>query len=157
MEKTDKNYQIDNTDLKILKWLLQDATMPYTDIAEKVFVSPGTVHVRMKKLKEMGVVTGAQITLNYQKLGWDVAAFIGIYLDKSSLYEKVVAELEQIEEVVSLHYTTGAYSIFARIICRDTKHLREVLNEKIQKLKGIQRTETFISLEERFTRPLPLV
>mgnify|MGYP005850018539 CR=1 FL=1 len=157
MEKTDKNYQIDNTDLKILKWLLQDATMPYTDIAEKVFVSPGTVHVRMKKLKEMGIVTGAQITLNYQKLGWDVAAFIGIYLDKSSLYEKVVAELEQIEEVVSLHYTTGAYSIFARIICRDTKHLREVLNEKIQKLKGIQRTETFISLEERFTRPLPLI
>jgi Lrp/AsnC family transcriptional regulator for asnA, asnC and gidA len=157
MDKADKNYQIDNTDLKILKLLLQDATLPYTDIAEKVFVSPGTVHVRMKKLKEMGIVTGAQITLNYQKLGWDVAAFIGIYLDKSSLYEKVVAELEQIEEVVSLHYTTGAYSIFARTICRDTKHLREVLNEKIQKLKGIQRTETFISLEERFTRPLPLL
>ena len=149
----DKNSQIDNTDLKILSLLTQDANMPYTEIADKVNVSSGTVHVRMRKMTDLGIVTGAQITINYAKLGWDVTAFLGIYLDKSSLYDEVVQKLAQIAEVVSLNYTTGAYSIFAKILCKDTNHLREVLNDKIQKVGGIQRTETFISLEETLCKP----
>ncbi|MGD1843251.1 MAG: Lrp/AsnC ligand binding domain-containing protein [Thermonemataceae bacterium] len=153
---SDKNYQIDNTDLKILDLLLKDATMPYTEVAERVFVSPGTIHVRMKKLRQLGIVKGSQILLDYQKLGWDVSAFIGIYLNQSSIYDTIVAQLNEIPEIVSIHYTTGAYSIFLRILCRDTEHLREVLNDKIQRLEGIQRTETFISLEDQFRQP-PIV
>jgi len=149
-----QNSEIDNVDLRILSLLMQDATMPYTEIGEKVFVSGSTVHVRMRKLTQMGVVKGSQLVIDYAKLGWDISAFLGIYLEKSSYYLEVSTELEKIPEIVSIHYTTGIYSIFARVICRDTQHLREVLSDKIQKVQGIQRTETFISLEEGFSRPV---
>ena len=153
IDKTDK---IDGTDLKILAILLEDANLPYTEIGKRVFVSGGTVHVRMKKMEQMGIVTGAQLNIDHKKLGWDISAFLGIYLDKSSLYEEVAESLEAIPEVVNIHYTTGIYSIFAKIVCRDTQHLRQVLHDKIQRVPGIQRTETFISLDERIARPIPL-
>lgn len=153
----DKNLEIDKTDLKILSLLMQDAKMPYTAIGEKIFVSGGTVHVRMAKMEQMGIVKGSQLIVDPIKLGWDISAFIGIYLDKSSLYDEVADQLEKIPEVVSINYTTGMYSIFAKIVCRDTSHLREVLHDKVQKVQGIQRTETFISLEERTIRPIPLL
>ncbi|MCB0637335.1 MAG: Lrp/AsnC ligand binding domain-containing protein, partial [Lewinella sp.] len=81
----------------------------------------------------------------------------GIYLDKSSLYDEVADQLGQIPEIVSVHYTTGVYSIFAKIICRDTNHLRDVLHDKIQPIGGIQRTETFISLQESVNRPIHIL
>ena len=155
MEKSTKNFEIDNVDLKILSLLMQDATMAYTEIGKRIFVSGGTVHVRMKKMEEMGVVRGSQLIIDHAKLGWDISAFLGIYLDKSSLYDAVAQQLMTIPEVVNIHYTTGIYSIFAKIVCRDTMHLREVLHDKIQKVVGIQRTETFISLEESVNRPVP--
>lgn len=156
ISEMDKNLEIDNTDLKILSLLMQDANMPYTEIGKRIYVSGGTVHVRMKKMEQMGIVRGSQLVIDYTKLGWDISAFLGIYLDKSSLYAEVAEQLVQIPEVVNIHYTTGIYSIFARIVCRDTTHLREVLHDKIQKVQGIQRTETFISLEESVNRPIPL-
>jgi len=152
---SEKNLEIDNVDLKILTLLMQDANMPYTEIGKRIFVSGGTVHVRMKKMEQMGIVKGSQLVIDYTKLGWDISAFLGIYLDKSSLYEEVAVELMRIPEVVNIHYTTGVYSIFAKIVCRDTQHLREVLHDKIQKVQGIQRTETIISLEESVNRPIP--
>ncbi len=151
-----QNYEIDNVDLKILGLLSKDANMPYTEVAKQVFVSDGTVHVRMKRLKELGIVLGAQLNIDYSKLGWDIVAFLGIYLDKSSLYTEVAEDLKQISEITGMHYTTGGYSVFAKIVCRDTKHLRNVLHDKIQKVKGIQRTETFISLEEGINRSVNL-
>lgn len=156
ISEMDKNLEIDNTDLKILSLLMQDANMPYTEIGKKIYVSGGTVHVRMKKMEQMGIVKGSQLVIDYTKLGWDISAFLGIYLEKSSLYAEVAEQLISIPEVVNIHYTTGIYSIFARIVCRDTTHLREVLHDKIQKVQGIQRTETFISLEESVNRPIPL-
>lgn len=150
-----KNLEIDNVDLKILNLLMEDAKMPYTEIGNRIYVSGGTVHVRMRKMEQMGIVRGSQLNIDHTRLGWDIAAFLGIYLDKSSLYDEVAGQLEKIPEVVNIHYTTGIYSIFAKIVCRDTTHLREVLHDKIQKVSGIQRTETFISLEERVARPVP--
>ena len=151
-----KNYEIDNVDLKILSELMKDAKVPYTEIAKKVYVSGGTVHVRMKKLEEMGVVTGTTLSMDYSKLGYDVTCFLGIFLLKSSLYEVVVEKLKKIPEVVKIHYTTGNYNIFIKIHCRDTKHLKDVLHDKIQKVEGIERTETFISLEESLNRHIHL-
>ncbi|MCA8831468.1 AsnC family transcriptional regulator [Hymenobacter pini] len=151
-----RNYELDDTDRKILALLIEDAKMPYTEIARKVHVSGGTVHVRMARLEELGIVQGATLKIDYQKLGYGVRAFLGIYLQKSSVYESVVAALRQIPEVVSIDFTTGAYGIFARLICRDTNHLREVLHEQIQLIEGIERTETLISLEEAFNRPIQL-
>jgi len=149
-----KNYEFDNVDLKILNILMEDAKIPYTEVAKRVFVSGGTVHVRMKKLEEMGIVTGTTLKMDYSKLGFDVTCFMGIYLLKSSLYDSVVNNLKEIPEIVKVHYTTGNYNIFIKIHCKDTRHLKDVLHDKIQKVEGIERTETFISLEESLNRHL---
>lgn len=152
-----KPNDIDKLDRQILSILMQDAKMPYTDIAKKLFVSGGTVHVRMRKLEQMGVVQEANLKVNYSLLGYDISAFIGIYLDKSSMYNEVIASLKKIPEVVAAYYTTGNYAIFARVVCKDTQHLREVLSVKVQSIPGIQRTETFISLEESINRPINIL
>ena len=150
------NYEIDNIDLKILEILLKNAKKPYTEVAKQVFVSGGTVHVRMKKLEDMGLVEGTTLKLDYTKLGYDITAFIGIFLSKSALYDEVIAELKQIQEVVNVHYTTGNYSMFAKIHCKDTQHLKDVLHDKIQRVEGIVRTDTMISLEESINRSIQL-
>lgn len=156
-EQKIKMADLDKLDKQILSVLMQDANKPYTDIAKKLYVSGGTIHVRMRKLKEMGIVEGANLTINYEKLGYDIVAFLGIYLDKSSLYDDVSLYLEKIPEIVGAHYTTGLYNIFAKIVCRDTNHLRDVLHDKIQRIPGIQRTETFISLQESINRPVNIL
>jgi Lrp/AsnC family transcriptional regulator, regulator for asnA, asnC and gidA len=146
--------ELDDVDRQILSILMKNANEPYTEIAKKIHISGGTVHVRMRKLEQLGIVTGASLSIDYTKLGYDISAFLGIYLDKSSLYDEVAEELKKIPEVVAAHYTTGIYSIFAKIICRDTSHLKSVLHDKIQKISGIQRTETFIALQESINRPI---
>ena len=151
-----KLHDIDEVDRQILSILMMDAKTPFTDIAKNIHVSGGTVHVRMRKMEQLGIVTGASLTIDYTKLGYDISAFLGIYLDKSSLYDEVADELKKIPEIVEAHYTTGLYSIFAKIICRDTSHLKEVLHDKIQKIGGIQRTETFITLQESINRPIKI-
>jgi len=148
---------LDEVDRKILSILMKNAKTPYTDIAKEIHVSGGTVHVRMNKMEEMGLVKGANLSVDYEKLGYDISAFLGIYLNKSSMYDEVAAELAKIPEVVGAHYTTGAYSIFAKIVCRNTNHLRDILHDKIQPIQGIQRTETFISLQESINRPIQII
>jgi len=149
-----ENPDIDQLDKQILTKLIEDGKIPYTDIAKQLFVSSGTIHVRMKKMEQLGIVKGSSLIVDYHKLGFDVTAFLGIYLDKSSLYDEVAEQLKQISEVVEANYTTGLYSIFAKIVCKDTNHLRLILHDKIQKISGIQRTETFISLEQSISRPV---
>ncbi len=151
------HYTIDNTDRKILDILVKDAKKPFTEVAKQVFVSQGTVHVRMNKMIEAGIVEKTTLKINYAKMGYDITAFIGIYLEKSSLYDKVLQKLKEIPEVTSVHYTTGNYSMFAKIHCRDTNHLKEVLHDKMQQVQGIDRTETIISLEESLNRNLGLI
>ena len=146
-------YELDETDLSIISMMLEDAKTSYAEIGQRLFVSGGTVHVRLKKLTELGIITGSKLKVNFSKLGYDIIAFIGIFLEKSQYYNDVIKDLKEIPEVVNAHYTTGNYSIFARLVCRDTDHLREVLSGKIQQIEGIQRTETFISLEESINRP----
>jgi len=146
------NSEIDNLDIQILSILMKNATTPYTEIAKELIVSGGTIHVRMKKLEEMGVIKGASLEVDPQKLGYDITAFVGIYLEKSSLYDTVAKDLRRIPEIIRLNYTTGNYSMFLEIVCKDIDQLRFVLHDELQKIKGIERTETFISLEEDFSR-----
>jgi Lrp/AsnC family transcriptional regulator for asnA, asnC and gidA len=151
-----KKDQIDRLDQQILSYLMEDGKMPYTDIAKKLLISSGTVHVRMKKMEDLGIIKSSNLKVHEQKLGYDITAFLGIYLSKSSHYKSVAKQLEAIQEVVELTYTTGTYSMFAKIVCKDTNHLRDVLHEKIQNIEEITRTETFISLEETFNRPIKI-
>lgn len=156
MENRTQNFEPDNLDLQILGILMEDATIPYTEIAKKLIVSGGTIHVRMKKMHDLEVIKGSHLMIDPQKIGYDICAFLGIFLEKGSQYKDAVENLRNIKEIVELHYCTGLYSMFAKIICRDTNHLRHVLNEDIQGVKGIQRTETFISLEESIKRQITL-
>ncbi len=148
--------KLDNIDKQILQLLMKNAQMPYTEIAKKLFVSSGTVHVRMKKMIQAGVVKGSQLTVDHALLGYDLTAFVGIFLIKSSHYDEVLEELLRIPEVISCHYITGNYNMFIKIVCRDTKHLRLILHDRMQTINGIDRTETFISLDRSIDRPVPL-
>ena len=147
-----KHYEFDNVDLGILQELMKNSDKPYTEIARKVHVSPGTVHVRMNKMEEAGVVKGATLVIDNSKLGLDLTAFLGIYLTKSSLYDVVLLQLKAIPEISTIHYTTGNYNMFVNIHCRNTEHLKNLLHDKIQLIEGIVRTETIISLEESLSR-----
>ena len=142
---------LDKLDLQIIQHMV-DGDVSYADLGKKLFVSGGTVHVRIKKLQEAGIVKGYKLNVDFKKMGYDVIAFIGIYLEKSSLYDSVAKELQKIKEIVRVNYTTGNYSMFAEIVCRDIEQLRFVLHYELQKIKGIERTETFISLEESLNR-----
>ena len=152
----ESNYQIDNIDRGILSELMINAKVPYTEIAKKLIVSAGTIHVRMKKMEEAGIVVNSRLHINYELLGFDLTAFLGIYLEKGSTYTDVIQKLNLIPEIVEAHYTTGVYSIFAKIRCKNTKHMRQILNEEIQSIKGIQRTETTISLEQSIDKHIIL-
>ena len=152
----ESNYQIDNIDRGILSELMINAKVPYTEIAKKLIVSAGTIHVRMKKMEEAGIVKNSRLHINYELLGFDLTAFLGIYLEKGSTYKDVIQQLNLIPEIVEAHYTTGVYSIFAKIRCKNTKHMRQILNEEIQRIKGIQRTETIISLEQSIDKHIIL-
>jgi Lrp/AsnC family transcriptional regulator for asnA, asnC and gidA len=143
---------LDKLDYQIIQEMMEDAEISYADLGKKLFVSGGTIHVRIKKLEELKVVKGKRLSVDLKALGYDVIAFIGIYLEKSSLYDTVAKELKKIPQIVRLNYTTGNYSMFAEIVCKDIQQLRFVLHDELQKIKGIERTETFISLEESFSR-----
>ena len=143
---------LDKLDLQIIQAMTENAGVSYADLGKKLFVSGGTIHVRIKKLQEAGIVKGTKLNVDLKQLGYDVIAFIGIYLEKSSLYDTVAKELKKIPEIVRMNYTTGNYSIFAEIVCKDIAQLRIILHDELQKIKGIERTETFISLEESLNR-----
>ena len=105
----------------------------------------------------MGIVKGTRLAVDTHKLGYTVIAFIGIYLEKSSLYDSVAKELKKVPQIVRLNYTTGNYSMFVEIVCKDMQQLRFVLHDELQNIKGIERTETLISLEESFSRNVKIV
>jgi len=152
---TDKS--LDKLDLQIIQAMMQDAEISYADLGKQFFVSGGTIHVRIKKLEELGIVQGKRLAVDLKLLGYDIIAFIGIYLEKSSMYDTVVLALKNIPQVVRVNYTTGNYSMFVEIVCKDIQQLRFVLHDELQKIKGIERTETLISLEESFSRNVKIV
>lgn len=145
-------FNLDKLDLQIIQAMMEDAGISYADLGKKLFVSGGTIHVRIKKLQELGVVKGTKLNVDLKQLGYDITAFVGIFLEKSSLYDQVAEDLRKIPEIIRLNYTTGNYSMFLEVVCKDIAQLRFVLHDSLQKIKGIERTETFISLDESFNR-----
>lgn len=143
---------LDKLDYQIIQSMMENAEISYADLGKRLYVSGGTIHVRMKKLQELGVVKGTKLSVDAHLLGYNVIAFIGIFLEKSSLYNQVADDLRLIPQVTRVNYTTGNYSMFAEIVCKDIPELKIVLHEKLQNIKGIERTETLISLEESFNR-----
>lgn len=145
---------LDKIDYSILDILLLDAKVTYQEIGKQLSVSQGTVHARVRKMIESGIIKGSKIEVNYSQLGHQVNAFVGLNLSQNSLYDSVLASLKEINEVVEVHNVTGNYCFIIKVICKDVKHFREVLAHKIQAIEGILNSQTFLSLDACFTRPL---
>ena len=154
MKISEQKITIDSIDKIILRLLTQDARTPIMAISKETGISGAAVHQRLKKLEKAEVISGSQVILNPKILGFKTMAFIGIYLDKAIRNPEAVKQLEQIDEVIECHYTTGNWSIFVKLLCRDNEHLMELLNKKIQSVDGVSRTETFISLQQQLDRQI---
>lgn len=149
-----KNHILDNLDKKILAVLTENAKTSYAELAKSFSVSPATIHVRVEKMKQAGIINRTVIELNAKKLGFDVCCFIGINLRSAKDYSPTLKQLEQIEEVLEAYYTTGHYNIFVKILTRSIAHLQQVLVDKIQAIDEIQSTETLISLDNPINRDI---
>jgi Lrp/AsnC family transcriptional regulator, regulator for asnA, asnC and gidA len=151
-EDTFLDYQIDEVDRAILIELLKDARKSYQDIAKNLIISGGTVHVRLNKMRDAGIIRGSKILVDFRKLGYEVCSFIGINLVSARDYQIVLDQLTSFPEVVDVHYTTGQYSMFAKVMAKTTNDLHLFLIEKLQTVSQIRSTETFISLDNPINR-----
>jgi Lrp/AsnC family transcriptional regulator for asnA, asnC and gidA len=149
---------IDSLDRRILNLLLENARSPYLEIARQCGVSGAAIHQRIQKMTEDGLITGSGIRINYRHLGFFSCAFVGIQvnLTHEKTHEEVFRKISRIPEIVECHHITGKYSLLVKIYSKDNEHLKQILVEKIQSIREITSTETFISLEEGFQRDLPV-
>lgn len=148
--------KIDGIDKILLNGLMQNARMSINQLSKQVGISGAAVHQRIKKLEKSGLIEGSQITINPKQLGYTTLAFVGIYLDKAMNNPSAVSQLKKINEVIECHYTTGDWSVLVKILSKDNEHLMNLLNNQIQKIPGISRTETFISLDQQIGRQITL-
>jgi len=140
-------FKLDETDHQILDMLIENTRTPFTDIAKNLNISAGTVHVRVKKMEEAGIIIGSSLTLDYKKLGYSFIAYVGIFLQKTSQTQFVLERINEIPFVTVAHVTTGKFNIFCKIRAKDTTHAKEIIYQ-IDDIEGVTRTETMISLEE---------
>lgn len=143
---------MDATDQIILNILSTNAKASLKTLADACHLSTAAVHLRLKKLEDQAVLTGSRSEINLHQLGYQTQSFIGIYFDRANMYQPVKKALLAIDEVVECYYTTGNFSLLVKVICRDNQHLTEVLSGKLQRIDGVARTETFICLEQSFSR-----
>ena len=140
-------FKLDDTDHSILDMLIENTRTPFTDIAKKLQISAGTVHVRVKKMEEAGIITGSSLTIDYKKLGYAFIAYVGVFLQKTSQTQFVLERISEIPFVTVAHVTTGKFNIFCKIRAKDTTQAKDIIY-LIDDIDGVTRTETMISLEE---------
>ena len=148
--------KIVNLDKKILSILSKNARIPFKDVAAECNVSRAAIHQRVQHLIEAGVITGSGFDVNPKSLGYSTCTYVGISLEKGSMYKNVVEELQHIPEVVECHFTTGPYTMMVKLYARDNEQLMELLNGKLQGIHGVVSTETLISLEQSIKREIPV-
>ena len=149
--------KVDNLDRRILDIVSRNARVPFKDVAEECSVSRAAVHQRVQRMMDSDVITGSGYQINPKVLGFNTCTYIGVKLEKGSMYKDVVPELEKISEIVECHFTTGPYTLLVKLYARDNGHLMELLNTKIQEIKGVTATETLISLSQSFKREIPII
>ena len=150
------NVKLDGIDKKILKMLMENSRRPILEIAKNIGISGAAIHQRLRKLEKQNLIIGSSIKVNTKILGYTTMAFIGIFLDRATNNKTVVNQLKEIKEILECHYTTGDWSVLAKLICKDNEDLMEILTKKIQTIKGVSRTETYISLEQQINRQVTL-
>ena len=140
-------FKLDEIDHQILDMLIDNTRIPFTDIAKKLLISAGTVHVRVKKMEDAGLIKGSSLILDYNKLGYSFIAYVGIYLEKTSQLSFLIERIKEIPNVTVAHITTGKFNIYCKIRAKSTKDAKEIIF-KIDDIDGVYRTESMISLEE---------
>lgn len=145
-------YQIDETDQKILSFLVKNARMPFLEIARECGVSGAAIHQRVKKMEQLGIITGSRLLVKPQTLGLNVCAFVQVSLSEASKYPEVIDALKRIPEVVECHFVTGKHSLLLKIYCFNHDHLMEILINTIQNIPSVQQTETLVSLDQAIER-----
>ena len=140
-------FKLDEIDHQILDMLIDNTRVPFTDIAKKLLISAGTVHVRVKKMEDAGLIKGSSLILDYNKLGYSFIAYVGIYLENTSQVQFVVERINEIPNVTVAHITTGKFNIYAKIRAKDTNDAKDIIF-KLDDIEGVYRTESMISLEE---------
>lgn len=140
-------FKLDEVDHQILDMLIDNTRIPFTDIAKKLVISAGTVHVRVKKMEEAGIIKGSSLTLDYQKLGYAFIAYVGVFLQNTSQTTFVLERIHQIPYVTVAHIVTGKFNIFCKIRAMNTQHAKNVIF-MLDDIDGVYRTETMISMEE---------
>ena len=149
--------KIDNLDRKILEIIMKNARIPSKDVALECNVSRAAIHQRIQRMIDLDVITGSGYHVDPKVLGFATCTYIGVKLERGSMYRTVVPELEKIPEVVECHFTTGPYTMLIKLYARDNQHLMELLNDKIQNIHGVTATETLISLHQSMNREIPIM
>ena len=145
-------YQIDQTDQKILAFLVKNARMSFLEIARECGISGAAIHQRVKKMENMGIITGSRLLVKPQALGLNVCAFVGVSLSQANHYPSVIEALKNIPEVVECHFVTGKHALMLKIYCQNHDHLMEILINTIQNIPSVEQTDTMISLDQAIER-----
>ena len=148
---------IDSLDQQILEIISKNARIPFKDVASICGLSRAAIHQRVQNLIETGVIVGSSYSVNPKLLGYSTCTFVGIKLERASCFDSVADELAKIPEIVECHFTTGPYSMIAKLYSRDNEHLMNLLSKGIQQINGVGSTETLISLEQCFSRSIPII
>ena len=148
--------KIDLLDKKILSILSKNARIPFKDVAAECGVSRAAIHQRVQHLQENGVITGSGFAINPKSLGYSTCTYVGLNLERGSMYKDVVKKLEEIPEIVECHFTTGSYTMLIKLYAKDNEQLMDLLNNKMQTIPGVVSTETLISLEQSIKREIPV-
>jgi len=156
MKVNSKGLFIDGIDKKILRALMEDARTPILQIAREIGISGAAIHQRLRKLDKSGLIAGSKFIIDPKVLGYTTMAFVGVYLDKAVSNPEAVKQLKKIPEVTECHYTTGHWSVFLKILSKNNEHLMHLLNTEVQSIKGVSRTETFISLQQQIDRQIKI-
>lgn len=148
--------KIDKLDRKILSILSQNARIPFKDVAAECGVSRAAIHQRVQHLIENGVIIGSGFHVNPKSLGYTTCTYVGLNLERGSMYRDVVERISTIPEVIECHFTTGSYTMLVKLFAKDNEQLMDLLNNKIQSISGVVSTETLISLEQSIKREIPI-
>jgi Lrp/AsnC family transcriptional regulator for asnA, asnC and gidA len=147
-------HPLDQLDERILQMIVPNARLPLLEVSRVCHVSGAAVHLRVKRLVEIGVLRGSEYIVDPHLVGYETTAYMGLYIQDPGRFPEVVEALREIPEIVECHYTTGQYDLFIKLYAKNNQHLLEIIHSKLQPL-GLSRTETLISFGEAFRRSMP--
>ena len=136
---------MDRLDREIISFLQYDGRMPYTQIADELGISEGTVRQRVKRLTDSGILQIVAI-VEPQHLGWNASAMVGVTIQAGRV-DEVAHQIAQFQEVSYLFMASGEFDVFVEIFCKDQTHLVAFLNEHLQKIPGVIHTQTFMIMK----------